>query len=123
MREYTLTATPDKLRSGSWAAKLYEAGEQGVIPRTLCPVLMRDRQILSKVRYRVERTAFDETIYQRNGRRFQPLAQRVECLGRQWGADHAAQQIVLRWIRCEQIASRGVVGSVIARNAMRRENT
>jgi hypothetical protein len=29
-------------RSGSWAAKLYEAGEQGVIPRTLCPVLMRD---------------------------------------------------------------------------------
>jgi cytochrome P450 len=42
MREYTLTATPDKLRPGSWAAMLYEAGEQGVIPRTLCPVLMRD---------------------------------------------------------------------------------
>jgi len=42
MREYTLTATPDKLRPGSWAATLYEAGEQGVIPRTLCPVLMRD---------------------------------------------------------------------------------
>lgn len=42
MREYTLTATPDKLRPGSWAAMLYEAGEQGVIPRSLCPVLMRD---------------------------------------------------------------------------------
>lgn len=42
MREYTLAATPDKLRPGSWAAMLYEAGDQNVIPKTLCPVLMRD---------------------------------------------------------------------------------
>lgn len=42
MREYTLTATPDKLRPGSWAAMLYEAGDQNVIPKALCPVLMRD---------------------------------------------------------------------------------
>lgn len=42
MREYTLTATPDKLRPGSWAAMLYEAGDQNVIPKNLCPILMRD---------------------------------------------------------------------------------
>jgi cytochrome P450 len=42
MREYTLTATPDKLRPGSWAATLYEAGDQNVIPKNLCPILMRD---------------------------------------------------------------------------------
>ena len=42
MREYTLAATPDKLRPGSWAAMFYEAGEAGVVPKSLCPVLMRD---------------------------------------------------------------------------------
>lgn len=43
MRDYTLhVATPDKLKAGSWAARLYEAGDKGVVPATLCPVLMRD---------------------------------------------------------------------------------
>lgn len=43
MRDYTLTkATPDKLKPGSWAAMLYKAGDDGIVPKTLCPVLMRD---------------------------------------------------------------------------------
>ena len=43
MREYALhVATPDKLKPGSWSARLYQAGNQGVVPTALCPVLMRD---------------------------------------------------------------------------------
>ena len=43
MREYALrVATPDKLKPGSWSARLYEAGDRGVVPTALCPVLMRD---------------------------------------------------------------------------------
>jgi cytochrome P450 len=43
MRDYTINvATPDKLKPGSWAARLYEAGNSGVVPIALCPVLMRD---------------------------------------------------------------------------------
>lgn len=43
MRDYTLhVATPDKLKPGSWSARLYEAGRSGTIPAAMCPVLMRD---------------------------------------------------------------------------------
>lgn len=43
MRDYTLNgATPDKLKPNSWAARLYEAGERGIVPKPMCPVLMRD---------------------------------------------------------------------------------
>jgi cytochrome P450 len=43
MRDYSLkVATPDKLKPGSWSARLYEAGDKGIVPATLCPVLMRD---------------------------------------------------------------------------------
>jgi cytochrome P450 len=43
MRDYvTNVATVDKLKPGSWAARLYEAGANGVVPMTMCPVLMRD---------------------------------------------------------------------------------
>jgi hypothetical protein len=43
MRDYTCNvATPDKLKPGSWSARLYEAGNSGVVPITTCPVLMRD---------------------------------------------------------------------------------
>lgn len=43
MRDYTLNvATPDRLKPGSWAARLYEAGDKGIVPTALCPVLMRD---------------------------------------------------------------------------------
>lgn len=43
MRDYTLhVATVDKLKPGSWSARLYEAGQNGTIPAALCPVLMRD---------------------------------------------------------------------------------
>ena len=43
MREYaTNVATPDRLKPGSWAARLYEAAADGVVPISMCPVLMRD---------------------------------------------------------------------------------
>lgn len=43
MRDYTIkVATPDRLKPGSWAARLYEAGDSGVVPIAKCPVLMRD---------------------------------------------------------------------------------
>lgn len=43
MRDYTLhVATPDKLKPGSWSARLYEAGTNGTVPVAKCPVLMRD---------------------------------------------------------------------------------
>jgi cytochrome P450 len=43
MRDYaTNVATVDKLRPGSWAAGLYQAAANGVVPVTMCPVLMRD---------------------------------------------------------------------------------
>ena len=43
MRDYVLqVATPDRLKSGSWSARLYEAGSKGIVPTPLCPVLMRD---------------------------------------------------------------------------------
>ena len=43
MRDYVLqVATPDRLKPGSWSARLYEAGSKGIVPTTLCPVLMRD---------------------------------------------------------------------------------
>jgi len=43
MRDYaTNVATADKLKPGSWAARLYEAGANGVVPVSMCPVLMRD---------------------------------------------------------------------------------
>ena len=35
-------AGPAQVRAGSWAARLYEQGEAGVVPKELCPVLMRD---------------------------------------------------------------------------------
>ena len=43
MRDYVVhVATPDRLKPGSWSARLYEAGGKGVVPPRLCPVLMRD---------------------------------------------------------------------------------
>jgi cytochrome P450 len=43
MRDYTLhVATPDRLKPGSWSARLYEAAANGIIPLAQCPVLMRD---------------------------------------------------------------------------------
>jgi len=35
-------AGPDQVRPGSWAARLYAQGDAGVVPRDLCPTLMRD---------------------------------------------------------------------------------
>jgi cytochrome P450 len=43
MRDYCLhVATIDKLKPGSWSARLYEAGQNGTVPAAMCPVLMRD---------------------------------------------------------------------------------
>ncbi|MCC6006142.1 MAG: cytochrome P450 [Rhodobacteraceae bacterium] len=43
MRAYTVEqATPERLRPGSWAARLYEAAAEGKIPVERCPAMMRD---------------------------------------------------------------------------------
>lgn len=43
MRSYVVTeATRDKVRPGSWIAKLFEASDRGLFPASRCPVLMRD---------------------------------------------------------------------------------
>lgn len=43
MRDYTLhRATPDRLRPGSWAARIYEAAADGKVDPARCPSLMRD---------------------------------------------------------------------------------
>ena len=43
MRQYILTkATPDRLKAGSWTARIYELAAQGQIPRDICPLLVRD---------------------------------------------------------------------------------
>jgi len=43
MRAYTVQqATPDRLRPGSWAARLYAAADAGKIPVERCPAMMRD---------------------------------------------------------------------------------
>ena len=43
MRHYTLNeAVPGRLKPGSWAARLYEAGDNGIVPRDRCPIMMRD---------------------------------------------------------------------------------
>ncbi len=43
MRRYTVEqATPDRLRPGSWAARLYAAAAEGKVPLARCPAMMRD---------------------------------------------------------------------------------
>jgi cytochrome P450 len=43
MRSYVQRhAGPTQVRPGSWAARLYQQGEAGVVAKELCPVLMRD---------------------------------------------------------------------------------
>jgi cytochrome P450 len=43
MRNYILTkATPERVKAGSWTARIYEAAERGEIPREICPLLVRD---------------------------------------------------------------------------------
>lgn len=43
MRSYVVKdATRDKIRPGSWIAKLYDASDSGLFPESRCPVLMRD---------------------------------------------------------------------------------
>lgn len=43
MREYIVTeATPDRLRPGSWARRIYDAADRGEVSPDRCPALMRD---------------------------------------------------------------------------------
>lgn len=43
MRSYILAkATPDRLKPGSWTARIYELAARGEIPREACPLLVRD---------------------------------------------------------------------------------
>jgi cytochrome P450 len=43
MREYILTkAAPERLKPGSWTARIYELAARGEIPREICPLLVRD---------------------------------------------------------------------------------
>jgi cytochrome P450 len=43
MRRYILTkATPERLKPGSWTARIYELADQRAIPREICPLLVRD---------------------------------------------------------------------------------
>jgi cytochrome P450 len=43
MRQYILTrATPEKLKPGSWTARIYELAERKEIPPEACPLLVRD---------------------------------------------------------------------------------
>src|SRR5262245_14675635 len=43
MRRYILTkATPERLKPGSWTARIYELADHGAIPREICPLLVRD---------------------------------------------------------------------------------
>ena len=43
MRHYVVhEATPDKLRPGSWAKRIYEAADRGEVEPERCPALMRD---------------------------------------------------------------------------------
>jgi cytochrome P450 len=43
MRNYAVNeATRDKIRPGSWIARLYDASDRGLFPESRCPVLMRD---------------------------------------------------------------------------------
>ena len=43
MRSYILLqATPERLKKGSWTARIFELAERGEIPLTACPLLVRD---------------------------------------------------------------------------------
>ncbi|MEX2127628.1 MAG: cytochrome P450 [Xanthobacteraceae bacterium] len=43
MRNYIATkATPERLKPGSWTARIYELADRGEIPRETCPLLVRD---------------------------------------------------------------------------------
>lgn len=43
MREYIVTeATPDRLRPGGWARRIYDAADRGEVAADRCPALMRD---------------------------------------------------------------------------------
>jgi cytochrome P450 len=43
MRSYIVNnATPDRLKPGSWTARIYALADQGQIPGEICPLLVRD---------------------------------------------------------------------------------